>query len=234
MLSRILRNAQSFSFHLIESIIRNWSGAFGRRLRASYYRHRLGSCGSNLIIDVGVIFKNPTSVHVGSNVWIDSYTIINSGRSAGSRKIDSRTNPSYHHEIGEIHIKDSVHIAEFCVLQAHGGMSIGSNTSIAAGSKIFTLSHHYRNTLNEDDKNRYSPSTTAPFSDQFLICAPVVIGNAAMIGLNSVLLPGTTVPDNTWVGVQTFIKGTQLESARTYSGAPAELLPVSRSTCKPK
>jgi acetyltransferase-like isoleucine patch superfamily enzyme len=87
------------------------------------------------------------------------------------------------------------------LVQAHGGVAIGKYVTIAAGSKIYSLSHHYRNLNDENDSKRYSFSSTAPKEDQFLIVGNVHIGDKAAVGINSVILPGTRIPNGTWVGV---------------------------------
>ena len=98
-----------------------------------------------------------------------------------------------------------MHIAPFSLVQAHGGVKIGENVTIASGSKIYSLSHHYKNLNNPDDPKRYSFSTMAKPEDQFLIIGNVIIEDHAAIGLNSVILPGTHIPNGTWIGVMSTV-----------------------------
>ena len=72
-----------FFFPLIESFLRNISGGLGRKLRYYYYRTRLGACGKNVFIDIGVIFNNPELIFIGSNVWIGANCVILPGTQIG-------------------------------------------------------------------------------------------------------------------------------------------------------
>ena len=63
-------------FYMIECIIRNIPSSLGRRIRFFYYKRRLGACGKNVQIDIGVIFENPKRINIGDNVWLDNYCIL--------------------------------------------------------------------------------------------------------------------------------------------------------------
>ncbi|MBS1680692.1 MAG: hypothetical protein JST48_03185 [Bacteroidetes bacterium] len=117
-------------------------------------------------------------------------------------------------------ISNGAHIAPFVLLQSHAGLSIGKNVTIASGAKVYTLSHHYRNLNDPQDQKRYSFSSMAPKEDQFLIASPVAIGDHAAVGLNSVVLPGTTISDGTWLGVLTHVESKVTESNAIYTAEP--------------
>lgn len=185
---------------VFEGFLRHISGPVGRKLRLWYYRNKLKSCGKNCVIDEGVYMTNPHLIALGDNVWIDKNAILIAGAfekknrnytEKGAKKI----------KWGELIISDGCHIAPSTIIQAHGGVSIGNNVTIAAGAKIYSLSHHYRNLNDQSDKKRYSFSSMAPIEDQFLILGNVLVGNNAAIGINSVILPGINIPDGMWVGV---------------------------------
>jgi len=205
-------------FRLFEGLIRNIEGRSGRTIRLWYYRKRLGRCGENVTIDVGVVFQNPKEIFIGDNVWIDRQTILLAGRLVpGLRKFIDKPNDDYAGKAGELVLDSGVHVAPFTLLQAHAGLSIGKNVTVASGAKIYTVSHHYRNLLNKSDTKRYSFSSMAPAENQFLILSPVVIGDNAAIGLNSVVLPGTTVREGAWIGVLTHVPPGQTEPNAVYS-----------------
>jgi acetyltransferase-like isoleucine patch superfamily enzyme len=207
---------------IFESVIRNIDGSFGRRLRAFHYRRRLGACGKNVIIDAGVYFQNPKHIFIQDNVWIDRYAILIAGPfTASSRKFQAKQNEYYKGDTGNLSISSGVHIAPQSLIQAHGGVHIGKNVTIAAGAKIYSLSHHYRNTADAGDTKRYAFSTMAPSHDQFLILSPVVIEDGAAVGLNSVVLPGTTIRNGTWLGVLTYIEPSVTETNTLYTTAKA-------------
>lgn len=185
---------------LFESWLRKIGGPIGRKLRIWYYRNKFKTCGKNCVIEEGVHITNPTLISLGNNIWIDKNTILIAGAfDENSRNFAEKGEKKINW--GELIIKDGCHIAPFSLIQAHGGVKIGKNVTVASGAKIYSLSHHYRNLNDETDKKRYSFSSTAPVEDQFLIVGNVVIGDNAAVGINSVILPGTVIPNGTWVGV---------------------------------
>ncbi|MEO6347916.1 MAG: hypothetical protein ABIO60_08395 [Aquaticitalea sp.] len=185
---------------LLESCIRNIGGAVGRKIRYFYYKGQFKSCGNNVIIEEGVFFESPETMHFGSNVWIDKHTILLGG-AFNPKDRQFHVKGSQELSWGDLIISDGVHIAPFSLIQAHGGVKIGENVTVASGSKIYSLSHHYKNLDDPLDSKRYSFSTMAKKEDQFMIIGNVIIGDNAAIGLNSVILPGSIVPNGTWIGV---------------------------------
>lgn len=168
-------------------------------------------------IDVGVVFQNPNEIFLSGDIWIDRYSILIGGKfNPGKRKYFEKPNPDFKGIPGQLSLGRGVHVAPFVLLQAHGGLSIGRNVTIASGAKVYTLSHHYRNVSDPTDSKRYSFSSMAVPEDQFLIVSPVVIQDNSAVGLNSVVLPGTTLQEGTWVGVLNQIQGTT-EPNTTYS-----------------
>lgn len=201
---------------IFESLIRNISGTIGRKIRFLYYHNKLKSCGKNVVIDEGVFFENLKNISLGDNIWIDKHAIL----IGGAFKTEDRNffeKGTKEIEWGDLLISNGVHVAPFSLIQAHGGVKIGENVTIASGSKIYSLSHHYKNLNSPEDKKRYSFSTMANKEDQFLIVGNVIIEDNAAIGLNSVVLPGSKVPEGTWIGVQSVVNNTVLQSNSVYS-----------------
>jgi acetyltransferase-like isoleucine patch superfamily enzyme len=217
MLSRLF-------FAFIEDLIRNISGTLGRKIRAFYYKHRLGDCGENIFIDIGVIIADPKYVFLGNNVWLDNYVLILSGPPSGDRKIYRKKNVNYHFNEGELHLSDNVHIAPFVVIQSHGGVSIGPNCGIASGSKIYSFSNHYKDLNYPEDPGPFHFTPLAPLQNQAYILASVVLEGDNAVGLNSVVLPGTTLPSGTWLGTGSFIQGSNSEKESIYSGDAAKFI----------
>lgn len=184
---------------LFEGFLRNLGGPIGRKFRLKYYQKKLKSCGKNCVIEEGVHIINPHLVSLGNYVWIDKNAILIAGEfNPQGRKYSQKGEKNI--EWGSLIIQDCCHIAPFTLIQAHGGVSIGKNVTIAAGAKIYSLSHHYRNLNNLSDTKRYSFSSTAPLEDQFLIVGNVLVEKNAAVGINSVILPGTIIPSGAWIG----------------------------------
>jgi galactoside O-acetyltransferase len=194
---------------LIESLIRNIGGAIGVKIRYMYYKKQLHSCGSNVVIEEGVYFENLKSISLGNNIWIDKYAILIGGAfNSNNRKYFQKGEIVI--EWGDLIIDDGVHLAPFSLIQAHGGVKIGRDVTIASGSKIYSLSHHYKNLNNPEDLKRYSFSTMAKLEDQFLIIGNVIIEDYAAVGLNSIILPGVHIPKGTWIGTMSTITGKEV------------------------
>ncbi len=211
-------------FPLIESLIRNIGGPLGIKIRFWYYKNRLGACGKGVRISEGVIITSPKNVFLGENVWIDKYAILLAGAPSPSRNYLKKTNSEFPYKEGELHIEKETHIAEFVVLQSHGGMYIKEKTGVASGAKIYTLSHHYRNLNDKQDDEQYCFTPMVSDEEQFLISSPVVIGAKTAVGLNSVVLPGTHIKDGTWLGVNSYIVGKGIDSKAIYGSPSAQKL----------
>ena len=206
----------SFLKTIIESLIRNIGGALGRKIRFFYYKGQFYSCGKNVIIEEGVFFENPKKMIFGNNIWIDKNVIIIAGAfNSNNRNYHEKGNNILNW--GDLIISNGVHIAPFSLIQAHGGMKIGENVTIASGAKLYSLSHHYRNLNNPKDTKRYSFSSMAKIENQFLIVGNVIIGDNAAVGINSVVLPGTTIPNGTWLGVLSIANNVELKPNSIYS-----------------
>lgn len=199
---------------LFESFIRNIGGALGRKLRFWYYRTQFKSCGSNIIIHEGVFFENPKTMVLGDNIWIDKNVILLAG-AFNSRDRKFHQKGIIEVEWGNLIIGDNVHLAAQSLIQAHGGVKIGSNVTIASGSKIYSLSHHYKNLKDSTDSTRYSFSSMAPNEEQYLIVGNVSIGDKAAVGLNSVLLPGSKIPNGAWISVSSIVKSSDIIEKNT-------------------
>jgi acetyltransferase-like isoleucine patch superfamily enzyme len=149
-------------------------------------------------------------------VWIDHHVMIMAGPAKSGRPGHQKNNPAYQFAKGELHIGNDVHIASFVMLQAHGGMSIGNSLTIGAGSKLYSLSHHYRDVENKENLSQYLFGSMVPDSKQYLVESAVVVGNEAAVGLNCILLPGAVIPPETWIGVGMIIGSEKLESNAVY------------------
>lgn len=210
---------------LMEWNISSLPGPIGERLRYLYWKKRLRALGRKVRFGVGVRIYSPEWVSIGDNCWIDDYVIIIAGPlSDNGRFVYRKPNPHYPFQEGEIVIGDNVHVAPFVLLQGHGGLKIGSNLTIAAGAKIYSLSHHYRDMTGHGppDKIWKFVGLVSP-EEQALICSPVVIEDNAAVGLNSVILPGSTIGNGSWLGAMSLLQG-ELPPNVIASGIPARII----------
>jgi acetyltransferase-like isoleucine patch superfamily enzyme len=102
-------------------------------------------------------------------------------------------------------IGDHVSIREFCDIGALGGLSIGSNVSIASGTVILTTEHDYRQTaaLIRDAPTQLKPTIIEEdvwIGSQVGITAGVTIGRGSVIGIGAVVTK-SILPYSVAVGV---------------------------------
>lgn len=219
--SRLLAALRMQAWGFIEAALTNWPDALGTRLRHFYWKRRLRFLGRGTRFGVGVRIYGPQWVSIGAGSVIDDYVIIVAGPLAdGDRRVYRKANPQFTCREGEVAIGERVHIAPFVQLQGHGGLQIGNNLTIAAGAKVYSLSHHYRDLAGSTAPDGVWKFTgLVPPEEQALICAPTVIEDNTAIGLNAVVLPGSSVGRSSWLGAQSLLCGT-LEPGVIASGAP--------------
>jgi galactoside O-acetyltransferase len=181
--------------------------------------------GKRVRFGVGVRIYNPGWVQIGDGCWIDDYAIILAGPALeGGRYVHYKPNPKFTAQVGEVVIGRHVHIAQSVLLQGHGGLMIGDSLTIAAGAKVFSLSHHYRDLTGKGDASTvWKFGGTDQPQEQALISAPVVIQNNAAVGLNSVVLPGSVIGENSWLGAMSLLQG-ELPPGVVAAGNPAVVI----------
>ena len=210
--------------NLVEWVVMDIPGPAGRAVRYHYYRRRLKALGRNVKFDVGVRILNPEFVSIGDNTWIDNYVVILAGPpSVGDGPILYKPNSDFDLEPGEVLIGRNVHVANFVVLQGHGGLKIGDNSGVASGSMVYSLSHHHSNLLDRSDPRKYKFTSMVQRRDQSLICAPVVMGQDTALGLHCILLPGVTIGAGSWVGSGSVVTHS-IPANVLATGNPAQVL----------
>ncbi|MHA1381995.1 MAG: acyltransferase [Candidatus Helarchaeota archaeon] len=176
-------------------------GFLGNKIRYIYWKSRLNSLGKNSVIDVGVQILNPNWISIGENTHIDKFSILVAGPlREGKRVICNKTNDNYKGEKGQLIIGNNSHIAPYVLINAQGGVLLENNANFATGSKIFSISNHYRNLNDKNDNTLFKFSNRVSSDQQCIIVGPVVMKKNSGLGINSVILPGATIGENSWVG----------------------------------
>jgi len=206
-----------FPVDVWKMFISYFPGEIGFKLRYRFWKKRLRFLGKNVKIDVGVYFQNPQFISIDDNCWIDRNVIILAGPPGLKRITYSKTNSEFKGKVGEVQIGKYTHISSNCILSGIGGLYIGRNCGIASNSAIYSFSHHYRNLTNKEDIWQYSFTPLARLDQQSMILGPVVIEDFCAVGLNSVLLPGTSLKKGTWVSSGSVISGEYPEQTLVFS-----------------
>ncbi len=209
---------------LLEWLIRDIPGGLGRRVRGAYWKRRLARLGDGAVIDTGVRILGAGWVSIGDRTWIDhGVTILAGPPSDVGGPVHRKPHPGFRHREGEVVIGDGCHIAIGVVLQGHGGVVIGSDTTIASGGLVYSMSHHHANPADPSDRTAYRFSSMADPKLQSLIVSPVVFEEATALGLNSVALPGAWVRRGAWIAVQSTVMG-EIPEESIAAGTPAKVI----------
>jgi acetyltransferase-like isoleucine patch superfamily enzyme len=197
--------------------ITNLPGALGDKLRYIFYKTRLKSIGRNVLIDTGVSFSGTRLISIGDNVHIDKNCIISTGiRLQGQlfrkNSIELSTNE------GEIFIGDNIHICPNCILVGYGGLYIDSNSTISAGTKLYSLTNIAYNPDNRSEVISIMPYEQAPF-----LIGPIVLRSNVWLGLNCIVMPNVVIGENSFVSSNSLVVAS-FGSNSYIGGEPAEFI----------
>lgn len=110
-----------------------------------------------------------------------------------------------------ITLGNNVSISFDCILQGGGSITIGDNSLLGPGVKIWSVNHVFARTDLCINQQGYDP-------------LPVVVGNDCWIGANSFIRPGARIPDGCVVLPGTVVGKMKLAAYSVVSGNPAKVL----------
>ena len=161
------------------SLLRNYPGGIGIKLREFFYRRRLAEMGRCVIIDEGVRIDDPKRISISDFVWVDKNARLYAGW-------------------GTISIGRRVHIAENVLISGAGHVTIGDYVAIARGASIYSHSEAI-----VGGKRLSGPMI--PERQKGMKTAPIEIRKDALIGVNAVILPGVTIGQGAVVGANSMV-----------------------------
>ena len=132
-----------------------------------------------------------------------------------------RRDVSFNVDEGSVIIADGVHIASFSIIQGHGGVHIGRDCTIGAGSKIYTLSNHYRSFDSTYEDVLWKYSSMAEPNEQSLISGPVEIADYCAVTPNCILLSGARLGQGSWL-LSNSILTDDIGEMKIVAGNPAK------------
>ncbi len=148
--------------------------------------------GSNVFIGRHVVLYSPAELTIGSNVRIDDFTIIS----------------------GKVTLGNNIHISQFCGLYGGDeGIVMEDFSGLSSKCSIYAVSDDYSG---KSMTNPMVPIEYKPYS----ISAAVHIGRHAIIGCNSVVLPGVSVGEGAAIGSLSLCSKA-IEPWSIYTGSPA-------------
>ena len=104
---------------------------------------------------------------------------------------------------------DEVSFNRYCMISAHGGIEIGSNTLIGPFVVIYSSNHRFpRNKLIRESGYEFKP---------------VKIGKDVWIGAGAIVLPGAQIGDGAVIGAGAVVSG-YIEPYTVVAGVPARMI----------
>jgi acetyltransferase-like isoleucine patch superfamily enzyme len=178
-------------------------GRVGSELRVAYYRRRGARIGRGVQLGVGVLIDSPGDVEIGDRSWIDRYAILIAGAprpGRETRQVGTSGTP------GRLVIGRRCHIGPHTVTSALGGVTIGDDVTASAGTKIYSLSHHYRSWSRPAD-DRVVFGSMGDDDLQSMLQGPVLIDSKVGLGADVLVLPGTHLAERTFVRPRSTVSG---------------------------
>jgi len=125
--------------------------------------------GQNVLIAKSCTIDDPRKISIGDHVRIDDFSILT----------------------GTIDIGDWTHIAHYVHLSGYAGIVIGAHCGIGARTTIYTTAEPF------DGSTLAGP--TYPEKDRILNEHEIIIRNLVIVGINSVMFPGSKM-NPTYIG----------------------------------
>ncbi|WP_183042690.1 acyltransferase [Enterobacter sp. R1(2018)] len=153
------------------------------------------SLGKNVLISRMCNIVGIGNISIGDNVRIDAFTtIIATGD-------------------GYLNIGSYVHIGGYSALFAGSGIEVGDFAGLSQGVKIYSKSDDY--------SGEFMTNPTVPSKYTGVIEGKVTIGRHAIIGSQSIVMPGIEIAEGVAVGANSLVtKNT--EEWSVYFGSPAK------------
>lgn len=153
----------------------------------------LKSIGENVLIGRHVVIYTPEKLMIGNHVRIDDFTVIS----------------------GNVMLNNYIHISQFCgIYGGEEGIVMEDFSGLSSKCSVYAVSDDYTGS------SMTNPMVPIAYKPN-MINAPVRIKKHAIIGCNSVILPGVTVEEGTAIGSMSLCsRGTEPWSI--YTGIPAK------------
>lgn len=167
-----------------------------------YTEHELKDAGFKSVGQQVLVAKNCTIVGVhnitlGSHIRIDGFTTI---VAAGD---------------GFLELGSYIHIGGYCAIMAGAGVRMADFSGLSQGVKLYSKSDDY--------SGEFMTNPTVPAHLTGVVAGQVTLGRHAIVGANSVVMPGLTLAEGTAVGANSLVtKNT--EEWSVYFGSPAKRL----------
>lgn len=112
----------------------------------------------------------------------------------------------------EISLGDNANIGEHCYLVGRGGLAIGDDLLMGAGSKIITSDH-------------VATLTSKPINRQGISFKAITLGDDVWLGFDVKVFHGATIENGVIVGAGSIVtRDTHIPAYSVFGGTPAKLI----------
>ncbi|MGE0566607.1 MAG: acyltransferase, partial [Bacteroidia bacterium] len=111
----------------------------------------------------------------------------------------------------DIELGSNIKIEQHCFFVGKGGLKIGDNCLIGAGTKIITSDH-------------VADNVEEPVFNQGLKFKEVLIENDVWLGFDVKVLAGSVIRKGSVIGTNTLVNGIEVEEYAVMAGTPAKLI----------
>lgn len=147
--------------------------------------------GHNVLVHNTAVLVDCSNISIGDNVRIDPFCVLSVS--------------------GGLTIGRNVHIGSNVVLTGSASVSIGDFAGLSHGTRLFSA--------NDDYSGAAMTGPTVPMVYRQVHAAAVCVGKHAIVGSNSVILPGSMIRDGAAVGALCLVRG-DLAEWTIYAGSP--------------
>lgn len=113
----------------------------------------------------------------------------------------------------EIELGDNATVNQFSYVVGMGGLFIGKNAMLGAGTKIATTTHNYDN-------------VDEPMAKQGLAFSKIIIEDDVWTGFNVVILGGSVIKKGSVIAANTVINSKEFEAYSVIGGVPGKLIRI--------
>ncbi len=153
------------------------------------------SIGKNVQVAKNCTIIGVENISLGNNVRIDGYsTIIVSA-------------------MGYLNVGSNIHIGGYCAIFAGAGVTMEDFSGLSQSVKIYSTSDDYT--------GKYMTNPTVPAEFTNVHRAPVFIGRHAIVGSQSIIMPGVSIAEGSAVGANSLVSK-DTEAWSVYFGSPAK------------
>ncbi|MCB0165122.1 MAG: acyltransferase [Anaerolineae bacterium] len=185
-------------FEFLTTVIGSLPGAAGLMLRKMLYKSMFGSIGRNVVIGRSVTIRHPRKIHLGDNVVIDDYAVLdakgstNQGIFIGDNVLIGR-NSVISCKNGDIYIGDNTNIAMNCFVQSAKDVRIGKNILFAAYCYVIGGGDHMTDRIDIPILAQGQIVRGITIEDNCWLGAGVKVQDGASIGRDSIIGSGAVV-----------------------------------------